>query len=83
VSLLFSVLASIAGSAAAAAPAPESVLQGYRACYPAAASLGLYSLDWVRGLDAARQRASREGRPILLIVVRNISGGGDVYTGHC
>lgn len=81
--MLFSALGLIAGRAAAVAPAPETVLEGYRALQPDESTLGLYRLDWVRGLEAARLRARQEGRPVLLLVVRNISGGGDVFSGHC
>lgn len=82
VAFLVSMLMT-SGPAAAVAPAPDEILQGYRALYPDESTLGLYRLDWVRGLDAARRRSREEDRPVLLLVVRNISGGGDVFSGHC
>jgi hypothetical protein len=50
---------------------------------PADGALAVYRLDWARDLDAARARAAKERRPLLLLVVENISGGGDLFTGHC
>lgn len=59
----------------------KKVYEKYRAALPAPEDLTVYSLDWVPTFDEAKQKAAREGRPILLIVVTN--SYGNLYSGHC
>lgn len=81
--VVFSILAT--GRVWAQAPAPDdpvqTVLAKYRAALPAPEDLTVYSLDWVPTFDVAKQKAVREGRPILLAVVTN--SFGDLFSGHC
>jgi hypothetical protein len=53
----------------------------FQSVRPPAADLALYQLDWMPTLKAAREKAAREGRPILLVVVTN--SFGDLFSGHC
>jgi hypothetical protein len=59
----------------------KSVLEKFESVRPHAADLGLYQLDWMPSLKAAKERAATEERPIFLVVVTN--SFGDLYTGHC
>jgi hypothetical protein len=62
-------------------PAVEKVLKNYAEYRPADEQLGLYKLDWAKDLKEAKERAARERRPVLLLVVTN--SYGNLYTGHC
>lgn len=68
---------------APAQPSASEIVAACQAARPGADELRLYDLDWVEGLPAAVARARRERRPLLVLVVRNISGGGNLFTGHC
>ena len=59
----------------------KKILEKFESARPAAKELSLYTLDWAPSLKDAKARASKEGRPILLIVVTN--SYGDMYSGHC
>ncbi len=59
----------------------QRVLDRYRAFRPEDKDLGIYRLDWVPTLTEAREKAGKEQRPIVLIVVTN--SYGNTYTGHC
>jgi hypothetical protein len=59
----------------------QKVLDKYRAARPNAKDLAIFHLDWTPALKDAKERASKEQRPILLIVVDN--SYGNIYTGHC
>ena len=73
---------AIAASSHSADPSDvRSVLEKFESVRPQAADLGLYQLDWMPSLKAAKEKAAREERPILLVVVTN--SFGDLYTGHC
>lgn len=52
------------------------------AARPSAAKLRFYELNWATHLDEAKQRASTEKRPIVLLYVTNITAGCDFFTGH-
>lgn len=75
------------GPAAAETPdTRRTVLRIERECAAARTRQGdpeLYRLDWCDDWSAARTRAASERRPLLMIVVNNISGGGDLKSGHC
>jgi len=62
-------------------PDAAKILEKFKAARPADADLALYGLDWEPDLRAAKARASKEGRPVLLIVVTN--SYGDMFSGHC
>jgi RNA polymerase sigma factor (sigma-70 family) len=57
------------------------ILDKYRTFRPSDKDLAIYHLDWVPTLKAAKEKAAREQRPILLLVVNNPYG--NLYTGHC
>jgi hypothetical protein len=70
-------------SANAAAPNAEvqKVLERFRSAHPSDKDLAVFQLDWVPALKTAREKAAKEQRPILLLVVTN--SYGNLYTGHC
>jgi hypothetical protein len=57
------------------------IREAYADLRPSAAEIPLFRLDWVPTLAEARERARREGRPILILMVENEHGG--LYSGHC
>ena len=59
----------------------KSVLDKFKSVRPQQADLALYDLDWMPTLEAAREMAAKEERPIFLVVVTN--SFGDLYSGHC
>jgi hypothetical protein len=59
----------------------QKVLDQYRLLRPADKDLAIFQLDWVPTLKDARERAAKEQRPILLLVVTN--SYGNLFTGHC
>ena len=59
----------------------ERILEKYREVRPAEADLDVYTIDWAPGLKEARERAAKERRPVLLVVVTN--SYGNLYSGHC
>lgn len=69
--------------AGAQTPAALDVLKKFEVAKPSAEALAFYSLDWAPDLAAAQKRAAREGRPVLLIYITNISAATDFYSGHC
>jgi hypothetical protein len=67
------------------AQAPEGdvqkILDQYLLVRPKDKDLAIFQLDWVPTLKDARERATKEQRPILLLVVTN--SYGNLFTGHC
>jgi hypothetical protein len=61
----------------------ERILEEYRKAKPTDAELSFYQHDWAPDLASAKVRAAKEGRPVFLLYVTNISGPDDVFTGHC
>jgi hypothetical protein len=59
----------------------QRILDKYQAAVPSAKELGLFGLDWAPTLKAAKEKAAKEKRPILLMVVHNAYG--NLFTGHC
>jgi hypothetical protein len=59
----------------------KSALDKFHSIRPQPASLAIYQLDWMPTLKAARERATKEQRPILLVLVTN--SFGDLSSGHC
>ena len=59
----------------------QKILDKYRRFRPADKDLAIFQLDWVPTLKEARERAAKEQRPILLLVVTN--SYGNLLTGHC
>jgi hypothetical protein len=62
-------------------PSADQILEKFRAIRPAAGELGIYRLSWTAGLKEARERATKEQRPIFLLVCTN--SYGNLFTGHC
>jgi hypothetical protein len=59
----------------------RKTLDRYRLFRPADKDLAIFQLDWVPTLKDAREKAAKEQRPILLLVVTN--SYGNLFTGHC
>ena len=59
----------------------KNVLDKFKTVRPQQADLALYDLDWMPTLEAAREKAAKEERPIFLVVVTN--SFGDLHSGHC
>ena len=59
----------------------QDLLERYRSLRPRESDLTLFQLNWVPTLQEAKKKASKEKRPILLILVRN--SNGDIFRGHC
>ena len=59
----------------------QKILDQYRLVRPKDKDLAIFQLDWVPTLKDARERATKEQRPILLLVVTN--SYGNLFTGHC
>ena len=59
----------------------QKILDQYRLVRPADKDLAIFQLDWVPTLKEATERAAKERRPILLLVVTN--SYGNLFTGHC
>jgi hypothetical protein len=57
------------------------ILHKYRLFRPTDKDLAIFQLDWVPTLKQAREKAAKEQRPILLLVVTN--SYGNLFTGHC
>ena len=59
----------------------RDVLERWEEMYPSSRALAMYQLDWEDSLDAARQRARQEQRPICLFIIH--AKYGDIRSGHC
>ena len=59
----------------------KRILARYQAIRPAAKDLGMYRLDWADSLDIALKRATKENRPVCLIIIH--AKYGDIASGHC
>ncbi len=59
----------------------DRVLEKFDRFRPGERELAMYRLDWADSLDDALQRAKRETRPIVLIVIH--AQYGDILSGHC
>lgn len=79
--LVLGVFSAAAASAETPSADVKTVLDKYRFALPTAHDLTVYRLDWVASFNEAKQKAAREKRPILLIVVTN--SYGDLFSGHC
>jgi hypothetical protein len=79
------VTAALGATGLLHAQAPDgdvrTTLDKYRLLRLADQDLAIFQLDWVPTLKQAKERAARERRPILLLVVTN--SYGNLFTGHC
>jgi len=81
--LLAVALAVLVGSSAVAQEAQvRRIQERVEAARPNEKSLAFYSLDWAMSLTEAKERAGKEGRPILLILNTNITAGTNFFSGH-
>ncbi len=60
----------------------RSIYDKALAAKPSAEKLRFFNLDWSSSLTQAKVRAAEEKRPIVLVVVTNITAGCDFFTGH-
>ena len=58
----------------------QEILDKYRAARPDAKDLAWFSLDWAATLKEAKERASKEQRPILFL---HTNGRGNLFCGFC
>ena len=79
--LLLAFLAAVAGNVRAQNREAVSILERYDSIRPGPTDLAMYRLDWTASLDEARERATRENRPILLVIIH--AKYGDISSGHC
>ena len=69
-SIAFFLFAVLAASIASAQDGLiDRVLAKYDSIRPSERELAMYRLDWANSLSDAQQRAGREGRPIVLIII--------------
>ena len=59
----------------------DQLLAKYDDIRPSERELAMYRLDWTESLDDALWRATREARPIVLIIIH--AQYGDIWSGHC
>ncbi len=59
----------------------QRILDRYQALRPQAKDLAMYRLDWAESLDVAMKQATKEKRPICLIIIH--AKYGDIASGHC
>ena len=80
--LLLSALL-LAGSNAVDAQSRKarSILARFDSSRPDDRDLPMYRLDWAASLEDARRRATRERRPVLLVIIH--AQYGDLASGHC
>lgn len=64
-------------------PEVARILDRAKEARPSDEALAFYTLDWAPDLAAARERASKEGRPIFFVGDTNLTGPGFFFTGHC
>ena len=76
-------IAALVGLPAVAQEAQvRRIQERVEAARPDEKSLAFYSLDWAMNLTEAKERAGKEGRPILLILNTNITAGTNFFSGH-
>ena len=80
---LICLLVAVVAVSGLAAVGPDvlEVQRKFDAYRPPADQFRVYQLDWSPNLQEAKNRAAKEQRPILLIVVCN--SYGNLFTGHC
>ena len=61
----------------------ERVLEKFARVKPGEKDLAFFAHDWAPSLAEAKTRAAKEGRPVFLIVLGNLNGYDNLYTGHC
>ncbi|MFP6857283.1 MAG: hypothetical protein VCA73_08430 [Roseibacillus sp.] len=59
----------------------KRILERYDELRPETSELGIYQLDWAESLEVALERAAKEDRPILLVIIH--AQYGDIFSGHC
>jgi hypothetical protein len=71
----------LASSSMAQDAAATQIQKDYEVARPLVRDLGWWQLDWTPNLKEARAKATKENRPICLLVCINVFG--DLKTGHC
>lgn len=59
------------------------ILKRWETLRPSDSELSIYRLNWTMPFDEAVVRGAREGRPVFVMFVTNITAGTDFFTGHC
>lgn len=76
------LLAVFALPAAAQDEAAKRIQARFDDAKPDAKRLAFYSLDWAMSLKDAKARATKEHRPILIVLNTNITAGTNFFSGH-
>lgn len=59
----------------------KDIFSRYGDLRPSELELAMYQLDWAESLEVALERAAKESRPVLLIIIH--AQYGDIFSGHC
>ena len=59
----------------------KRILARYDELRPTKSDLAMYQLDWAESLEVALERAAKEDRPIVLVIIH--AQYGDIFSGHC
>lgn len=78
--MVWCLLATLLASASAQDATAEEFLRAYESGLPKPEELSWYSLDWAPTLKEAKERAAKEGRPILGL---HTNGRGNLWGGFC
>ena len=79
--LLLVSLTAMVGSSRAQDDEAKSIVERFAAVRPGPKDLAVYGLDWAASLEEARNRSTREKRPVLLVIIH--AQYGDLRSGHC
>lgn len=72
----------LAAAAVAQPAAVRAIEKKFAEAKPTEAELAFFGLSWECDLAAAKARAKAEGRPIVAVLVHNITASCDFYSGH-
>ena len=59
----------------------DTILDRYESLRPSPEELAMYGLDWAVSLEQGLERARKEERPVLLVIIH--ARYGDITSGHC
>jgi hypothetical protein len=77
------ILLMLAGLLALQDDGVSKILEKHKAARPADKDLLFVRHDWEPSYEKAKARAAKEGRPVFLVVISNLNGYDNLYTGHC
>lgn len=68
--------------AAAEPPAAKAIREKFAANKPTEQELAFFGLAWECDLASAKARAKADGRPVVAVLVHNITASCDFFSGH-